>query len=586
MILSPFKRFVEVIKEERKDLVVLLVYTIFSGLFSLAIPVGAQVLVNTIAAASGVFLRQLVVLCVLVFIGLLFVAALNMLRLILIETLQRRIFVKIAFRLARQMSRIRISVLEEQYGPELVNRFFDTMTIQKTWATILVSWPASILQILIGMFLIGIYSPYFLGFDLFFLFVIFAIGALGKGGVRTSINESTEKYRVAHWLEEMARCNTSFKMNGSYSFLIKCLDNKVIDYINGRREHFSIILRQIFTGYMNQAIATTGIFAIGGWLVINRQLTLGQLVAAELVILIMLSALDKIISKIDDFYDLLTALHKVETIMDVPCESDHGNIYARYTGGMEVVCRKVHFSYHPNHPIISELDLKIYSGEKVSLVGESGCGKTTLAYLICGLYETGRGLIDINKTDIQKIDLNRHRRNIALVSGSNQLFYGTIEENIILGREYIPKHDVEWAIQFVELDRDLAVLSKGLQTHIISEGLNISMGQRLRILIAREILEKPQLLILDDAFIGTDDKTKIKILDNLLSENLQWTVLNITEDAEVVFKTDIVHVLQNGQIVESGSPGKLTDSSSSIFSTLFPELKKTDFGQTRSEIKK
>ena len=571
---SPFKRFVELIKEERKDLAVLLIYTIFSGLFSLAIPLGAQVLVNTIAAASGAFLRQLVVLCVLVFVGLLFAAALNMLRLILIETLQRRTFVKVAFRLARQMSGIRVNVLEEQYGPELVNRFFDTMTIQKTWATILVSWPASILQIIIGMVLIGIYSPYFLGFDMLLVFVIFAIVALGRGGVRTSVRESTEKYRVAHWLEELARCNISFKMNGSYSFTIKHLDEKVVDYINRRREHFSIILRQIFAGYMNQAIATTGIFAIGGWLVINRQLTLGQLVAAELVILIMLSSLDKIISKVDDFYDLLTSLDKVETIMDMPCERAHGNVPANYTGGMEVVCQKIHFSYHPDHHIISDLDLEIYSGEKVSLVGESGCGKTTLAYLICGLYETGRGLIDINKSDIQKIDLNRHRRNIALVSDQNQLFDGTIEENIILGREHIPKHDVDWAIELVELDRDLAMIPKGLQAHIVSEGLNISMGQRLRILIAREILEKPQLLILDDAFIGTDERAKIKILDNLLNKFLLWTVLNITEDVEVVVRTDIVHVLQGGKIVESGSPAKLADSSSSILSTLFPELTK------------
>jgi ABC-type bacteriocin/lantibiotic exporter with double-glycine peptidase domain len=572
MGISPFKRFVDVILEERKDLVVLFIYTIFSGLFSLAIPLGAQVLVNTIAAASGMFFRQLVVICVLVFIGLLFAGALDILRLFLIETLQRRIFVRIAFRLARQMFRIRMSVLEEKYGPELVNRFFDTMTIQKTWATILVSWPASILQIIIGMVLIGIYSPYFLGFDLFLIIVIFAIVALGRGGVRTSIDESTEKYRVAHWLEELARCNTSFKMNGLYSFTIKHLDKKIVDYIYRRRAHFSIIVRQAFAGNMIQAVATTGIFAIGGWLVINQQLTIGQLVAAELVIVIILASLKRIIKQVDDFYDLLTGLHKIETVMELPRERDQGVISAGYRGGMEIVCRKIRFSYHTDHPIISDLNLEIYPGERVSLVGESGCGKTTLAYLFCGLYETERGLIDINKTDIQTLDLNRHRRNIALVSGPNQLFDGTIEENIILGREYIPKHDVDWALDFVELDRDLALLPRGLQTHIISEGLNISMGQRLRILIAREIVAKPQLLILDEAFNGTDEKTKLKILDNLLDKKLKWTVINITEDAEVVVKTDIVHVLKDGQIVESGSSEELAGSSSSMFSTLFPEL--------------
>ncbi|MBX2860679.1 MAG: ABC transporter ATP-binding protein/permease, partial [Vampirovibrio sp.] len=454
--MTPVQRLWDIIRQDKRDLIVLIVYTVFSGILSLAVPLGAQALVNTIAA--GMFLQPLLVLSLLVFVGLLFAGGIQLLQFLLVEIIQQRIFARVALRLAAHVPRISISALKESYTPELVNRFFDTVVIQKTWAKLLMDGPSSILQILIGLILIGIYSPFLFVFDLTLVLGILGIGILGLGGLKSSIDESSHKYKVAYWLEELGRCHVSFKMNGLPSFLEDRLDDHVVAYINSRRQHFNVLIRQISGYYLLQALASTGVLAIGGYLVINQQLTLGQLVAAELVIIIIMAALDKLVNRIDAFYDLLTSLEKVGAVTDMSVERLGGEAPIDNPKGAEIVCRKVYFSYYPTQPVLEDLNLKLMPGERVSLVGLSGTGKTTLAYLLCGLHQPDQGLIMMNQTDVRDVDLNMLRRNQALVSGVNELFNGTVEENILLGRTYISRQQLQWALELVNLDEDLARL--------------------------------------------------------------------------------------------------------------------------------
>ena len=476
---TPFQRLIDIINQDGRDLSILIVYTVFTGLLSLAIPLGAQALVNTIAA--GMFLQPLAVLTFLVLVGLLFAGLLKVLQLILVEVLQQRIFARVALQLAHHVPRVKQSAFKDQYAPEVVNRFFDTVVIQKSWAKLLLDVPSSVLQILVGFTLMAIYSPYLFAFILFLMVAIVGIGILGIGGLKSSIRESTEKYRVAHWLEELARCHISFKMNGLPKFLTEKLDQHVVDYILARRKHFSIILRQISTSYMLYAFANTGVLAIGGWLVINQQLTLGQLVAAELVTLIVLAALETLLNRIDIFYDLLTSLDKLGNVTDLPAERTTGKPLPIYEKGALIDCQNLHFSYTPGQFILKDMNLSIKQGERVSLVGMSGAGKTTFAYLLCGLHEQTHGNIAINTMDIRDVNLNDLRKNVALVSNANDIFEGTIEDNIRLGRSNISHADLQWALEIVDLHKDLSRLPDGLQTELVSEGRNLSLGQRLRI---------------------------------------------------------------------------------------------------------
>lgn len=556
---------------ERNDLLVIVLYVILIGLLSLAVPLAAQALVNTIAA--GVMIQPLVVLTFGVLAALIFAGVLRLLKLAVQEKMQQRVFARVSLQLAENLPRIQHAVLNREYAPQLVNRFFDVITIQKTMSKLLLEGPSALLQVIIGLVLMGFYSPYLLAFDLFIILaVIFIVWGLGWGGLRTSIDESKSKYKVADWLEELARCERGFKMHSVPSFPIERADSLVLSYLRARREHFRVVFRQAFGSYFFQALANAGVLAIGGWLVINRQLTLGQLVAAEIIVVGVLEGVEKIIKLLEHYYDLLTGLDKVGHVTDLPVERTQGRSLPVHSKGAFVTCRKVHFSYDGKIQVLAGLDLKLAVGEHVSLVGESGVGKSTLVALLCGLQKADHGLVQINGMDVRDANLDSLRQVVGLVSDTNEIFAGTIEENILLGRHYITHEDLQWALEFACLTAELAKFPQGLQTRLVTEGRNLSRGQRQRLMIARAVVTRPQLLILDEGFTGIDEKDKLRILDEFYNPAYPWTIIDISHDPELVMRSQTVHVMAQGRIVESGSPAELTRKRAGEFRQLFPSL--------------
>jgi ABC-type bacteriocin/lantibiotic exporter with double-glycine peptidase domain len=568
---TPYQRLRRLLVLDRQDLMVLCAYTVLIGILSLAVPLAAQALVNTIAA--GVMVQPLIVLTLVVLGALFFAGILRLLKLSLLENLQQRIFARVSLQLADQIPRIQHDVMTSEYAPHLVNRFFDVITIQKTVAKILLEGPSAALKVIIGLILMAFYSPYLLAFDIFLLlFMVFVVGVLGMGGLRSSIEESRSKYRVADWLEELARCQRGFKMNSVPGFPIEQVDVLVLDYVKARRKHFRVIFRQAFGSYFFQALASAGVLAIGGWLVINRQLTLGQLVAAEIIVVGVLEGLEKLIRLMESGYDLLTSLDKVGHVTDLPTESRHGRELPFEAEGATVNCRKVRFSYDNQSEILAGLDLNLAAGEHVSLVGESGVGKSTLAALFCGLHAPSQGLVQINGMDVRDVNVDSLRRQVGLVSDTNEIFAGTIEENILMGRDYILHADLQWALEFANLTKELAKFPKGLQTRLVSEGRNLSRGQMQRLLIARAVVARPSLLILDEGFTGIDENDKIRILDEFYKPAYHWTIVDISHDPEVVMRAKTIHVLAQGRIIESGTPAELIQQRDCEFRQLFPSL--------------
>lgn len=568
---QPLERFWALAKIDAHDLLILLSYTLVTGLLSLAVPLAAQAVVNTIAA--GIFLQPLIVMTVLLFVGLLFVAILRMFKLRLVETLQQRIFARVVMQLGSRIPKIQTQAFSKEYMPELVNRFFDVMTIQKAWGKLLLDVPASLLQVAIGLILMAFYSPWLLAFDFAIIaFIGICSMVLGTGGIKTSINESIEKYRVAEWLEDLGRCHISFKTHGFPNFILQRSDQLVVSYLHARRSHFAVLFSQSFSTYLFQALASAGILAIGGWLVINRQLTLGQLVAAELVVLNVLSALEKLIRNCDTYYDLLTGLDKVGYLTDLPLERRTGAQMIDTTEGASVVMQDVSFSYNSGIPVLGNVNLRIQAGERASLVGASGAGKTTLAHILCGFLEPDSGAIEFAGMDVRDLSLAAVRRCIGFVGDANEIFEGTIEENVSMGRAYVTHKDVRWALGVAQLAAEVARLPEGLQTQLVASGKNLSRGQVQRLLIARAIAHHPSLVILDEAFTGIDERTKLAIVEKLLDVENRWTLIDISHDAEVVKRSDQVYVLADCQIVEFDSPATLSWRSDSEFSSLFPDL--------------
>lgn len=569
--LSPATRLSRMVWEDRSDLIAITVYVLMTGVLTLAVPLSAQALVNTIAA--GVFLQPLVTLTLIVFGCLLFAGALRLLKLSVLERMQQRIFARVALQLAAQLPRIQHAALFNKYAPELVNRFFDVITVQKAVAKVLLDAPSALLQIVIGLVLMALYSPYLLAFDAVLVgFVLFVVWGLGSGAVRTSINESVQKYRVAQWLEEVARCQMGFKTCSPPTYSVEHTDSLVMEYIRARRAHFRVLFRQASGHFLFRAVASSGILAVGGWLVINRELSLGQLVAANIIVVSMLSAIDKLISQLESLYDLLTAVDKIGHVTDLPVERGGGRLLPAGVEGASVVCRGVRFSYREGTEVLSGLELRISSGERISIVGKSGTGKSTLVALLSGVLEPSHGAVLINNMEVREADLQSLRRVVATVSDANEIFEATMEENILMGRDYISYEDLSWALEVTQLAEELAYFPEGIKTQLTSEGRNLSRGQAQRLLFARAIIGHPRLLILDEAFTGIDEQDKLAILEAIFRPEHRWTIIDISHDPEVVMRSSVIYVLSNGRIIESDTPQQLARAEASAFVRLFPNL--------------
>ncbi len=567
---TPVGRLLQFLRTEKGDMLTLIAYTTIAGVLALVVPLTAQALVNTIAA--DVLVQPLVVLSLLTLIGLGLAGILQLMKLSLAEVLQQRLFARTALDMADKLPRLLGSSLRGEYAPELVNRFFDTLTVQKALSKLLLDGLAALLQALVGLVLLAFYSPYLLGLDIAILIcVAFVVGVLGVGGLRTSLQESQEKYRVAGWLEDMARCQADLKLHGTNSYLLDRADSSVMGYLAARQSHFRILWRQAFGNYVFQAFAAAAVLAVGGWLVINRELTLGQLVAAQLVVVALLAAIDKLIRQADQVFDLLTGLEKVGHVLDMPTERTGGLAVPRDADKAPALAvRGVRFSYAPDRETLTGLTLSVAPGERVCIVGQSGAGKSTLASLIVGLETPTHGEITVGGVDVRDADLTDLRRIVSLARADDAVFDGTLEENIAVGRSYVSHADVRDAIEIAQLSGDVARLPQGVSTPLISGGQPLSRGQRQRLLLARALAGRPRFLLLDEAFNGMDEAMATKVLSGIYAPERDWSILAVTHKAEAVMRSQTVYVLHQGEIVETGAPETLARTPDSRFAALFP----------------
>ena len=243
----------------------ILVFSLVVGVLTLASPIAVEALVNTVA--FGQYLQPVIVLALILFTFLAFAAAIRGLIVYVVEIIQRRLFVRVVEDLAYRLPRVQQQALDREYGPELVNRFFDVVTVQKVVATLLLDGIAIVLQTAIGMAVLAFYHPFLLGFNLVLLFSIgFVVFGLGQGAVTTAVRESVSKYAVGAWLQELTRSPTAFKLHGGSQFALDRADQLAIDWLIARRAHFRILMRQILFALGLQAVAATALWGwVAGW---------------------------------------------------------------------------------------------------------------------------------------------------------------------------------------------------------------------------------------------------------------------------------------------------------------------------------
>lgn len=529
---APLTRLLGLLRPELHDIWMVIIYAIGVGVLSLAVPITAMAVVNTTALATLV--QQLVVLCVALLVSLGLAALLRILQAVIVEYLQQRIFVRVVADLSYRLPRVDVQAFDRQHGPELVNRFFDVLTVQKASATLLLDGITVALQIAIGLTLLAFYHQILLGFDLVLIAALaFIVFVLGRGAVDSSIRESRAKYEVAGWIEEMARHPVAFKLNGGPLFAWERADLLSRQYLLARQKHFRILLRQFGFAFALQVLASTALLGLGGYLVIQGQLTLGQLVAAEIVVALVVASFTKLGKQLESYYDLLAAVDKLGHLTDLPLEREGGAVHGARSKGAAIDLQNVHFTYGEGHRVVLDgFSLQIAPGERVALLGPNGAGKSTLVDLLFGLRVPTEGFIEIDGMDLRDLRLESLREQIAVVKGI-EIFEGTVLDNIRMGREQLSVADVRQALEAVGLLDEVLDFPLGLSAPLSTGGSPLSLGQAERLMLARAIVGGPRLLVLDEVLDDMDQEIRHAVLPALLGLDARWTLLVVTHSEDV-----------------------------------------------------
>ena len=547
-IMSPWERLIGLLKLEKKDILQVIYYAIFSGLLSLTLPLGIQAIINLIQGAQ--VSTSWIVLVILVTIGVTFVGVLQLMQMRIIETIQQRIFTRASFEFTYRFPKIKMNELRNSYPPELANRFFDVLNIQKGLAKILVDIPAAILQILFALILLSFYHPFFIAFGILLVILIYIVFKFtAQKGMDTSLLESKHKYKVAHWVQEVARAVVSFKLSGKTSLAIDKNDDLVNEYLKAREGHFRILVIQFIQMIGFKVVVTAGLLLIGGLLVLNQEMNIGQFVAAELIILLVITSVEKLILGLESFYDVLTSLEKMGQIVDRDVEKQDGD-EPEFKDDFSIELDKTSYQV-PNREdhILKDISLNITPKSRLLIQGESGSGKSSLLRLIGGVVEPTQGKIYLDKHTLSNINLNHYRSHLGISLADETPFEGTIRENITFGNTEISDEQLMWAIENVGLRQFIKESPQGLNTVLYPEGKQTSGTTAKKIGLARAIVNKPKVLILENPLEHFELEEVNRIISFLADVSNPWALVVVSISNDWSKSCTQVITLKKGEII-------------------------------------
>jgi len=523
---------------DRPLLTYLLAYAAAIGLLSLIIPLTVQEFVNTFAyAIQPITIVTLTGIMVLI---LLSVGAFRALQLSAVEMLEERVFARIALSMARLLPGLKI----QGFRPKHANYFVEAVFLQRAVSTLLTDIINMVVGSITGATILVLYHPVFL----LFLAALFTGGAvivasLNYGGFRATLATSHAKYETLNWLQEIAGNLLHFKVSESRPLLLRRTDQLVAAYVAARQARFRVLLRQYLGSVGWQAVGHSGLIATAGWLLADGQLTLGQFVAAEVIVGTLLLNFDSIVKRMGHIFYFFTAVTELEAVFSLPRDIKEGTprhaISESPFHGLRLTCRDVSFAYPESAPVFRGLDLDATPGEKVALLMRSGTGKSTLAFILSGLFAPTTGVVLYNGTDLRDVEGESLNACRGYVPDANlTLFEGTLEDNITMGRPSVTYQDIQWALRFVDLEDEIGSLPRGLATPVLARGQAFTTSQVSRILTARAIVARPRLLVLDGGLLSVPRTLREIILRRLCNKEESWTVVIVMNEPDMTIRVD------------------------------------------------
>ncbi|HOY41476.1 MAG TPA: ATP-binding cassette domain-containing protein [Chitinophagales bacterium] len=553
------KRFLGLLRLEKSNVYFIYFYSILSGLLYLSLPLGIQAIISLMTAQQ--LSASLILLIALVVTGVFLNGFMYILQMRVTERIQVRVFTLMSLAYADRLPKLQEEAINDYHLPEMVNRFFDTSAIQKGISKILLEIPVATIQILFGLILLSLYSPIFIIFGFILITLLYIVIKLtAPSGMSSSFRESDFKYKVGFWIEEIARNLRTFKLRGKTDLALTKTNEYLDGYLEARNKHFRVLQVQFWAFTIFKTAVTAILLITGCWLFFENKINIGQFIATEIVIIMTLSSVEKIITSIDGIYDLLTSLEKASKILDKPIEKINTES-ALHIDTIDIDINKLSFRYaEETRFVLNDISLNTKQGEKIAVVGTKGSGKSTLLHLLTGTFLNYDGAITINNLPLFSYDLHKLRSKIGIYFSESEIFEGTLEENLIVGLADCDVNDIIHLAEQIGLKEFITKNRDGIYQVLSTHGKKLSESTKAKILLARAILKKPKLLLLDDFTYLLTKRDKNTIIDFLFNSNQQYSIFIKTSDEEIMKRCDRILLMHEGKIVADGNFQDITSS--------------------------
>lgn len=309
---------------------------------------------------------------------------------------------------------------------------------------------------------------------------------------------------------------------------------------------FKSLKINLFFGAINDFILNIEqmfLFGVAGYLVYRHQLTIGGFVALSTYASMFKGNLSTFVNFDINMTDLVVSSERLQKFLNIKQVEIKDKVSLKNIETLNIT--EMNFEYIEGYPVLENINLDLKNGNKITIIGESGGGKSTLISLISGLYLNDN--IKVNGLNIHSINTKDYRKNISIMSQESFIFEGSLRDNLTLGTRY-SNADIFYACKLSAIND--FVDEKGLDFHIENNGRNLSGGQKQRIALARLLLQKPKFVILDEITSGLDKATEKEILKNIYTELKDSTIISITHRDENLKYADRIYKIENKKMIE------------------------------------
>jgi ATP-binding cassette subfamily B protein len=545
-LIKAVRNLFKILKLDKKDISSIYFFAIIGGLIQLTLPLGIQTIISFVQANQ--ITASIVVLIVIVVFGVFFNGLVQVRQMQVIEKVEQKIFTRYSLEFADRLPKLNIEKLDKYYLPELVNRFFDTVSLTKGIEKILLDIPGAVIQVVFGLILLAFYHPVFIAFGaLLVIIVLLIVRFTSAQGMATSLEASDYKYKIAAWLQDMARNIKTFKYSKGTSLHLKKADDLTSDYLKARTNHFKILVTQYWSFISFKIIITAAMLVVGAVLLVDNQINIGQFIAADIVIISIINSVEKLIASLDKVYDTLTSVEKINKVVLSDIEVSGNVQLSDINKGVGIKFNQVSFSYGNTNTALNNINLTVDPGQLVCITGSSGSGKSSILRLLTGAFEGFKGSILIDDVPVYNYQLASLRKQTGILLSHQDIFQGTILENITMGNAAISVTDVTLIAEKIGFQHFIQNSKMGYDTSLDPQEKRLSKKIRQDILLLRALIGKYRLLLLEEPIQHLDAQQQLVVL-NYLRTDKSATVLITSNELSIINNCDVVIELEDGYV--------------------------------------